>query len=123
MDYAGEPLLWDSGLRQQLLGELAQLGSGVEAAFGGVPQVGGVISFLLLGEWCQGGNEGLWWCAAGGPNMRLCAAHAAEGQAAGWLAGWLTLTLRVAPVITHRRTLRACAPPTAAGLWCSRAPR
>ena len=49
MDYAGEPLLWDSGLRQQLLGELAQLGSGVEAAFGGVPQVGSSCCFYGTG--------------------------------------------------------------------------
>ncbi|EFN54548.1 hypothetical protein CHLNCDRAFT_135335 [Chlorella variabilis] len=36
--YAGEPLLWDGGLRQSVLGELVQLGAAVEAAFGGVPQ-------------------------------------------------------------------------------------
>jgi hypothetical protein len=56
VDYAGEPLLWDSGLRQQLLGELAQLGSGVEAAFGGVPQVGGVISVCF---WENGAREAM----------------------------------------------------------------
>lgn len=38
--YAGEPLLWDAAQRQQLLRELVQLGAAVEAAFGGVPQVG-----------------------------------------------------------------------------------
>jgi hypothetical protein len=37
--YAGEGLLWDASLRQQLLGELVQLGAAVEGAFGGVPQV------------------------------------------------------------------------------------
>lgn len=38
VEYAGEPLLWDAGLRGQLLGEMAQLGASVEQAFGGVPQ-------------------------------------------------------------------------------------
>ncbi len=40
IDYAGEPLLFDGELRQRLLVELAELGAGVEQAFGGVPQVG-----------------------------------------------------------------------------------
>lgn len=39
IEYAGEPLLWDEGLRAGLLGELTSLGGAVEAAFGGVPQV------------------------------------------------------------------------------------
>ncbi|KAL4424419.1 hypothetical protein ABPG77_005662 [Micractinium sp. CCAP 211/92] len=38
IDYAGEPLLFDCELRQRLLAELAELGAGVEQAFGGVPQ-------------------------------------------------------------------------------------
>lgn len=48
MAYAGEPLLWDGGLRQSVLGELVQLGAAVEAAFGGVPQVGRCAGCAVL---------------------------------------------------------------------------
>ncbi|PSC73883.1 ABC transporter A family member 2 isoform B [Micractinium conductrix] len=50
VEYSGEPLLWDDGLRSKVLADLTQLGAGVEAAFGGVPQdIEGVRT--ADGEW------------------------------------------------------------------------
>lgn len=51
--YAGEPLLWDPAQRQQMLRELVQLGGAVEAAFGGVPQVGAQLSQMPGRHWIQ----------------------------------------------------------------------
>lgn len=101
VDYATEPLLFDAELRQRMLAELAQLGAGVEEAFGGVPQVGGgtVRCFPSLL-----------------PELRRRVHGRSVAPANPVVAGFTC-----APPFC--RTSRVCAPPRAPGSWCSRARR
>ena len=97
MDYAGEPLLFDAGLRQQLLGDLVQLGAAVEAAFGGVPQVGRARGRGLLPLAEGGGVPQAVACKAVG----LPVASAGRGSAAGLLFQLPTAPSHRASVHVH----------------------